>query len=70
MKKTSFNLPGSVLAKRLIGRILIFGFVLMILTSLVAAAATWLHERSDLEKQLHDIQESYSDIIRAALWGE
>ncbi len=47
---------------------MLFGSVLMILSLLVTAFTTWLHERRDLQKQLYDIQESYSDIIRAALW--
>lgn len=60
--------PTSILARHLIRRILLFALLLMILSILVTAFSTWFHEKGDLEKQLHDIQESYSDIIRSALW--
>jgi methyl-accepting chemotaxis protein len=68
MKNTFLSLPTSILAKRLIWKIFLFALMLMALSLLVTAFATWLHEKKDLEEQFHDIQEGYLDIIRTALW--
>ena len=56
------------MAERLIRRILIFALLLMVLSLGVTAFITWFHEKRDMKRQVHDIEESYLDIIRAALW--
>jgi methyl-accepting chemotaxis protein len=68
MAKELLRLPRSILAIRLIRRILIFALLMMVLSLGVTALITWFHEERDMKRQVQDIEKSYQDIIRAALW--
>ena len=68
MIETFLKLPNSVITKRLIWRVLSFAVVLIIFMTATIGIITYLHEKHKLEQKFNEIQQSYIDIIRSALW--
>ncbi|MEJ2587553.1 MAG: HAMP domain-containing protein [Deltaproteobacteria bacterium] len=62
------RLPSSIISKRLISRVVISAFVVIVVSSMVTGLITWTNEKQALERRFREIQESYLGAIRAALW--
>lgn len=63
-----FRLPSSIISKRLISKVVISAFVVIVLSSMITGFITWTKENRALERRFKEIQESYLGAIRSALW--
>jgi len=68
MKKKSFRFPASIIAKRLIWKIALYAFLLIVLSTAITAFVTWSYEKNQIGKTFDDIKKSKLDVIRMALW--
>ena len=68
MIETFLKLPNSIVTIRLIWKILFFLVTFIILITAIIGITTYFYEKHKLEQRFNEIQQTYMDIIRTALW--